>query len=134
MPYESAFSTTARPPVLDEFKSHPGNCYGLVANSALEFLKIPNFKGQFSRCRAPRRIAGERGGQTRMGSPDAYLRAVVRRSSLAGRTWFTPPGIRDKLGLEGPPVRGIVEESAEAAEESRRRDAEKSRKVELYRR
>ena len=56
----------------------------------------------------------------------------------AGTLWrvglVPPPEMKDKPGLEAPPDRGLVEESGEAAEDRRRRDAEKSRKVELYRR
>ena len=55
----------------------------------------------------------------------------------AGALWrvgrVPPPDMRDKLGLEAPPERGIVEESVEVAEDKRRRNAEKSRKIEMYR-
>jgi hypothetical protein len=44
-----------------------------------------------------------------------------------------PPEMRDNLGLETPPERGIVEISAEMAENKRRLEAERSRKVEMYR-
>ena len=44
-----------------------------------------------------------------------------------------PPGMRDNLGLEAPPERGIVEMSAEMAEDRRRLEAERLRKVEMYR-
>ena len=44
-----------------------------------------------------------------------------------------PPEMRDRLGLEAPPERGIVEITAEIAEDRRRLEAERSRKVEMAR-
>jgi hypothetical protein len=55
----------------------------------------------------------------------------------AGALWrvgcVPPPEMRDNLGLESPPERGIVEMSAEMAEDRRRLEAERSRKVEMAR-
>jgi hypothetical protein len=56
----------------------------------------------------------------------------------AGALWrigAVPPPEKPELGgLSDPPQRGIVEESAEAAEDRQRRAAEKSRKIATCRR
>ena len=44
-----------------------------------------------------------------------------------------PPEMKDKLGLEAPPERGIVEISAEMVEDRQRLETERSRKVEMAR-
>ena len=44
-----------------------------------------------------------------------------------------PLDMCDNLGLEAPPARGIVEISAEMAEDKRRLEAERSRKIEMFR-
>ena len=45
----------------------------------------------------------------------------------------SPPEMRDRLGLETPPDREIVEITAEIAEDRRRPQAEKTRKVDMAR-
>jgi hypothetical protein len=64
-------------------------------------------------------------------------RKSILRVVVWGVLWqvgrVPPPDMRDKLGLEAPPERGIVEESVEAAEDKRRRAAEKTREIAVYR-
>jgi hypothetical protein len=55
----------------------------------------------------------------------------------AGALWrvgrIPAPDMRDKHGIEAPPERGIVEISAEMVEDRRRLEAERARKIEMYR-